>query len=98
MKEKGEIKFKKMIKNRNRETALEQQTYFWSVKNSSQEIIINFGDKKKKRNVRKLNRVKKFLFVFVTILGISFYDEAAKMNPIQEFRFAFVCFLSQRIA
>ena len=37
-----------MIKNRNRETALEQQTFFWSVKNSSQEIIINFGDKKKK--------------------------------------------------
>jgi hypothetical protein len=36
--------------------------------------------------------------VFVTILGISFYDEAAKMNPIQEFSFAFVCFLSQRIA
>ena len=85
-----------MIKNRNRETALEQQTYFWSVKNSSQEIIINFGDRKK--NVRKLNIVKNFFFVFVTILGISFYDEAAKMNPIQELDLLLFVFLSQRIA
>jgi hypothetical protein len=54
--------------------------------------------RQEKEMCANLNRIKKFLFVFVTILGISFYDEAAKMNPIQEFSFAFVCFLSQRIA
>ena len=77
-----------MIKNRNRETALEQQTYFWSVKNSSQEII-NFGQEKK---CAQIEYSKKFLFCVCNNFRHFFLRWGGKNESNSRVRFAFVCF------